>query len=145
MLAHEAHHAARFRGPGYGRTLLEAIVSEGLADHFAVELLSVPVQPWSDALPFGETDSWLERARPVLDTAAYGHEAWFFASTSEIPRWTGYTLGYRLVERYKAAHPGATATTLVHHPAKRLRPIAAPSGFNAFSPSGRPRSSPVAD
>jgi hypothetical protein len=33
-----------FRGPGYGRTLLEAIASEGLADHFAVELLGVPVR-----------------------------------------------------------------------------------------------------
>ena len=30
-LAHELHHCRRWRGPGYGSTLLEALVSEGLA------------------------------------------------------------------------------------------------------------------
>src|SRR5690625_1970846 len=37
-LAHELHHCARWRGPGYGRTLGEALVSEGLADHFDLEV-----------------------------------------------------------------------------------------------------------
>ncbi|MFC6749025.1 DUF2268 domain-containing putative Zn-dependent protease [Deinococcus aquaticus] len=32
-LAHELHHARRWRGPGYGRTLLEVLVTEGLAQH----------------------------------------------------------------------------------------------------------------
>lgn len=31
MVAHEFHHVCRWRGPGYGRTLGEALVSEGLA------------------------------------------------------------------------------------------------------------------
>lgn len=122
MLAHEAHHAARFRGPGYGRTLLEAMVSEGLADHFAAELLGGDVSPWSRAFPDDETPVYLDRARPVLDRADYGHDAWFFGATPALPRWVGYTLGYRLVERYKATHPGATATTLVNTGADAFRP-----------------------
>jgi hypothetical protein len=34
IVAHELHHCARWKRPGYGATLGEAIVSEGLACHF---------------------------------------------------------------------------------------------------------------
>src|SRR3989344_2722710 len=37
-LAHEINHAMRWRNPGYGKTLLEALVTEGLADHFDLEI-----------------------------------------------------------------------------------------------------------
>lgn len=37
-LAHELHHCVRWRGPGYGSTLGEALVSEGLADHFDLQV-----------------------------------------------------------------------------------------------------------
>lgn len=37
-LGHELHHCLRHGGPGYGRTLGEALVSEGLACHFETEL-----------------------------------------------------------------------------------------------------------
>jgi len=121
-LAHEWHHAARFRGPGYGRTLLEAMVSEGMADHFAVDLLGADVPPWSRALPTPEIAKWLAEAGPQFDSPNYGHEQWFFGSTPAVPRWTGYTLGYYLVERHRKANPGATAITLVNTPASAFRP-----------------------
>jgi hypothetical protein len=41
-IAHEVHHCRRFAGPGYGRTLGEAIVSEGLAGQFAGTLFKAP-------------------------------------------------------------------------------------------------------
>jgi len=37
QLAHEVHHAMRRWAIGYGSTLLEAVVTEGLADHFSLE------------------------------------------------------------------------------------------------------------
>ena len=37
-VTHELHHAARWHTIGYGKTLLEACVSEGLADHFDIEV-----------------------------------------------------------------------------------------------------------
>jgi Predicted Zn-dependent protease (DUF2268) len=122
LAAHELHHARRWRGPGYGRTLLEALVSEGLADHFSVELLGVPVPPWSDAFPRGETARYLDLARPELDSATYDHESWFFVGSAALPRWTGYTLGYRLVEAYQAGHGGPSAAQLVDTPASQFRP-----------------------
>jgi uncharacterized protein YjaZ len=123
LVAHELHHAVRWRGPGYGRTLLEAMVSEGLADHFAVQLLSAPVPPWSTAFASDRTTHYLDLARPEFDATNYSHERWFFeAGLPELPRWTGYTLGWRLVEAYQAAHAGSSAASLVHTPASAFRP-----------------------
>lgn len=122
IVAHELHHVRRWRGPGYGGTLLQAMVSEGLADHFAVELLGAPVPPWSDAFPRDQTAPLLELARPQFDSTSYDHAYWFFGPNPPLPRWTGYTLGFRIVEDYLAAHPGATAGGLVDTPADAFRP-----------------------
>lgn len=121
LLAHELHHAVRHRQPGYGGTLFEAMISEGMADRFAIELLGVPVPPWSGALTASEADRLLEIARLEFDAAGYDHPKWFFGSTGAVPRWTGYTLGYRIVAAYQDAHPGATAASLVATPAATFR------------------------
>ncbi len=99
MLAHEAHHAARtVDGPGYGDSLVEAIVSEGLADVYSEEgFPDTPALPWTQALERSEICPWWRRA--VRDRGAYDHDAWFFG-TGRPPRWTGYALGYTLVRRY---------------------------------------------
>jgi hypothetical protein len=122
IVAHELHHAARIRGPGYGSTLLESMVSEGLADHFARELLGAPLPPWVLALTPDEIDHWLDEARPELDSTTFDFGAWFFGAGGEIPQWTAYAIGYSLVSDYLAANPGATAASLVHVDADALRP-----------------------
>lgn len=124
LAAHEFHHAARFRGPGYGATLLAAMVSEGLADHYASELSGQPLPPWVLALSGPEIDTWIERARPEFDSTSYDHAAWFFGRGGEIPNWAGYAIGFRLVGDYLAAHPGSTAASLVNLGADSFRPDA---------------------
>ena len=62
-LAHELHHCARWQSIGYGKTLLEAMVSEGLADHFDIEINHVDSPPWSTALKEQEITELLVRAR----------------------------------------------------------------------------------
>lgn len=42
---HEAHHCLRMAGPGYGRTLGEALVSEGLAGQFTRWLFGNAPEP----------------------------------------------------------------------------------------------------
>ncbi len=122
IAAHEFHHVARIRGVGYGSTLLEAMVSEGLADHFASDVYAEPLPPWAIALSDPEIAAWIARARPDFDSSSYSHSAWFFGSTPAIPMWTGYTLGYRLVDDYREAHPGSTGASLVNAPARWFRP-----------------------
>jgi Predicted Zn-dependent protease (DUF2268) len=101
-LAHELHHSSRVRmGPGYGMTLAEALVTEGLADHFAAEAFpDTPPKPWDHALS-GEQEAELWRkAQAVLEVPyGYDHRAWFFGR-GDLPRWAGYTIGYRIAEAY---------------------------------------------
>ena len=111
-LLHEFHHVARWRGPGYGETLLEALVTEGLADHFELELAGPPVQPWDEALSEEEADKLIGRAKEEFDKK-YSHKDWFFGSEKRnIPRWTGYTLGYMLVGHFLRDNPGKKPSTL---------------------------------
>lgn len=46
-LAHELHHCVRWQTIGYGKTLLEAMISEGLADHFDIEITKKEPQAWA--------------------------------------------------------------------------------------------------
>jgi hypothetical protein len=95
-VAHEAHHCMRMAGPGYGWTLGEALVSEGLAGQFVSRLFSSPPEPWECAV----TDEVLVANLPdnaTLVGNGHDHRAWFFGLGGQYPRWLGYTLGYRIV------------------------------------------------
>lgn len=122
MFVHELHHAARWRSPGgYGATLFEAMNSEGLADQFALELIGRDVPPWSRALPDSAVPSLLQLATTEVASRTNNHSRWFFGTTTTIPRWTGYTLGFRAVTSYLAAHPGTSARSLAGEPASSFR------------------------
>jgi uncharacterized protein YjaZ len=120
MLAHELHHTVRHRNPGYGTTLLEAMISEGLADRFSIELLGAEIPPWSEALDDAQAEQYLAAAELEFDNN-YDHNKWFFGVGGALPRWTGYTIGFRLVAAYQVAHAGASAAELVHTPANLFR------------------------
>jgi Predicted Zn-dependent protease (DUF2268) len=123
LVAHELHHAARWPNPGYGNTLLRAMVSEGMADHFAMQAVGAALPPWSNAFARDDTARLLDLARPEFDSTSYSHARWFFeAGAPQLPRWTGYTLGYRLVESYLAANPSSSAASLVGASAELFRP-----------------------
>ena len=109
-LAHELHHCARWASVGYGSTLLEAIVSEGLADHFDIEVNSGAPKPWSIAMSESELQSMMLKAEQEFNSD-YNHSDWFYGS-KEIPRWTGYSLGFKIVSDY-INKTGKSASQLV--------------------------------
>jgi len=119
MLAHELHHSARWDGPGYGATLGEALVSEGLAGHFAQEVFGGAPEPW-ESLPVSVLRAHASKAQADWPNPDYGHAAWFFGS-SEFPRWLGYSLGYQLVGRYLDAHRDTRASTLAQAAAEAFQ------------------------
>lgn len=123
IVAHELHHTMRHRsGDGYGATLARAIVSEGLADRFAVEITGHEPPPWSVALSDSVAAAWLGAAQAVWHEPGYDHDLWFFGAGGSVPRWTGYTLGWRLVSAYQAQHPGVRAADLWDAPAADFLP-----------------------
>lgn len=122
-LAHELHHSKRILdGPGYGSTLLDAIVSEGSAEAFVREVYpNAPAIPWVQPLgPAQQRDVW-RKARAVL--AAPDdldlHNTWFVGGGA-LPRWPGYRLGYAIARSYLVRRPTATAASLATLPSARI-------------------------
>lgn len=112
QVVHEVHHCLRNAGPGYGQSLGEALVSEGLAGQFVNRLYGTPPEPWEKAVAPREAWRFLPDDK-TLSWPMYDHNAWFFG-TGEYPRWLGYTLGYLLAGRWRAVHPGASGAQLVN-------------------------------
>ncbi|MEL6618295.1 MAG: DUF2268 domain-containing putative Zn-dependent protease [Pseudomonadota bacterium] len=92
-LAHEINHVVRWRGPGYGTTLGDALISEGLAGVFVRDLYDSAPEPWERAL---DSVSALSTAVFGGWDEAYDHGEWFFGA-GRYPVWAGYSLGYRIV------------------------------------------------
>lgn len=94
-LLHEAHHCMRWRDLGYGETLGEAMISEGLACLYEEEHGGhVPIYA-KVAISQEEKES----AEKELNSKKYNHAKWFFG-TGKVARWFGYTRGYELCKRY---------------------------------------------
>lgn len=97
---HEMNHIVRWRTTGYGTTPLEAMVSEGLATIFEHEMWPDALAPWT-TFGTGEEERYLTllaEKKELLDKS-YHHDAWFFGSTDELPRWFGYKVGTFIVRK----------------------------------------------
>jgi Predicted Zn-dependent protease (DUF2268) len=124
-LAHELNHSKRvLEGPGYGMTLGEAIVTEGLADGFSVVAFpSTPPLPWANSLQPEDLDQLATLARSnatTMDTPEL-HSEWFFGS-GDIPRWAGYTIGAAWVSDFLAAHDDVDIVAATLLPAEEIIP-----------------------
>ncbi|WP_147107239.1 DUF2268 domain-containing putative Zn-dependent protease [Tateyamaria sp. syn59] len=118
-LAHEINHILRWRGPGYGATLGEALISEGLAGVFVRDLYASPPEPWECAL--GDTAALADQVIAEWDQA-YDHGEWFFG-TGQHPVWAGYTIGYRIVA-YHADNAMDDIVALTTRPASDFKTLA---------------------
>jgi hypothetical protein len=101
VIAHEMHHSSRIlAGPGYGSTLLQALVTEGLAQHFAEEVFpGTPKPPWDHPLSRAEEHALWKKAQLRLHDSRYDHDVWFHGA-GNIPGDAGYNIGYNLVVRF---------------------------------------------
>jgi hypothetical protein len=121
QITHEFHHALRWFGPGYGRTLLEALVSEGLAGQFVHEIFGSEPEPWECALPRTALPLYAQRALREGETPQYDHAAWFFGR-GDLPRWLGYTLGWELVGEFLKRRPDDRPSQMAALPALAFLP-----------------------
>ena len=70
-------------GPGYGITLGEALVSEGLSDHFVSQAFpKTPPQPWDHRRMTARQEAglWRRAQRDLIVPGAYDHPLWFFGA-----------------------------------------------------------------
>ncbi|MBK1688360.1 DUF2268 domain-containing putative Zn-dependent protease [Rubrivivax gelatinosus] len=118
LLAHELHHTVRWAGPGYGRTLAEAAVSEGLACCFEAELPGGELPFYARPLPAAERERVWAAFAAQRDASSYDHEAWFYGRGA-LPRHAGYALGAEIVARH-LQRCGGSAAARVQAPAATL-------------------------
>ena len=106
MVAHELCHAARWgKNDEWANSLFDGIISEGIATYFEAEFIKGRTEKTvfiktilerSDE----ENEKILEKLHSQLDSNYYNYDTIFFNGSNEIPRWSGYSLGYYLVRKY---------------------------------------------
>lgn len=124
VLAHELHHAMRSRGPGYGQTLGEALISEGLAQCYEEEI-GCPTSNYATVLTKDQLREFARRAMDEHSNSSYDHSKWFYGKHGDpdFPWAGGYSLGYSLVSHWLKAE-GRTASQAVVVAASSILPQA---------------------
>ena len=130
QVAHEVHHCMRNAAIGYGETLGEALVSEGLAGRFVERIFGTAPEPWENALDEASLRAHLPDDA-LLASTEYSHDNWFYGRDPRLPRWLGYTLGYRIVGDWLAAVPAPDAASWAGVPAETVLAIARERGILA--------------
>ena len=98
---HEMNHVARWQHTGFGSTLLEVMITEGLASVFAKEQWKSGKDPWS-GYSKKELNNLLDifKQRKKSNDATYNHEEWFYG-TGKLPRWIGYKIGSYIIKAFR--------------------------------------------
>ena len=106
MVAHELCHAARWgKNDEWINSLFDGVINEGIATYFEAEFVKDRTEKTvfiktilerSDE----ENEKILEKLRSQLDLNYYDYDTIFFNGSNELPRWSGYSLGYYLVRKY---------------------------------------------
>lgn len=105
-VAHELCHAACWgKNDEWIKSLFDGLIFEGLACVLEAEF----VKDRSEKSLFiktilertdDENEKILEKLRDQLDSNYYDYDTIFFNGNDELPRWSGYSLGYYLVKKY---------------------------------------------
>lgn len=104
-LCHEFHHAKRYYGPGRGKTLFDNMVCEGLATCFEEEVSKGTAFLPNHLKALSYKLLLEQKVLSHFDDTGYNHYKWFIEDDSnELPRWTGYTIGYHIIHNYITAH-----------------------------------------
>ena len=105
-VVNELCHAARWgKNDEWIKSLFDGLIFEGLACVLEAEF----VKDRSEKSLFIKTilertdeknEKILEELRGQLDSSRYNYDTIFFNGNNELPRWSGYSLGYYLVKKY---------------------------------------------
>lgn len=109
VTAHEYHHSAwtsRYYTANQPEELIDRIIFEGKADSFAHLVYPAVTPPWTDALEAEEEQEQWQRILSQQDeTNALVKSSYMVGNEDDTPTWTGYTIGYRIVQSYLDTHP----------------------------------------
>ena len=106
MAVHELCHAARWgKNDEWIQSLFDGVINEGLATYLEAEFVKdrkektvfiTTILKRTDE----ENEKILRNLRDQLDSNCYDYETVFYNGNDNLPRWSGYSLGYYLVKKY---------------------------------------------
>lgn len=109
--SHEIDHSVRIlAGPGYGTTLLPQLISEGISSAFDEAAFPGPPNPWDRAISSAQECTLWHLAQSQLNDIGRYNE-WMLGADN-VPHWTGFTIGYHIVQDYRARHPQVSWSAL---------------------------------
>lgn len=127
-IAHELYHLARRQsGIKTGEdTVLECLISEGLADRFVYETYGLP-PVWVSKIDKTEATKLLKKISPILDKKINDeiYSDWFSRGSEKlkIAKWSGYDLGYALVSQILKKDKKLSSISFLDVPAKEIAEI----------------------
>ncbi|MCQ0969484.1 DUF2268 domain-containing protein (plasmid) [Paracoccus sp. TK19116] len=102
------HRVIRRAGPGSGNSLGDALVGEGLAGHFVLQVLGGRPESIETMTP---AEGVARRAMAEWSRLSFDPGEWFLGR-GKLRKGTGQALGFKLVETHLANAPGETAISL---------------------------------
>lgn len=105
-IVHEWNHLVYYRyHSDFPYTLLAYITMEGFAEVFREETVAGDPAPWSLALSEDESLKKMKLLEKHFDTKGMKMYREIFFGNKEFKKWTGYSVGYRLVKEFRKKHP----------------------------------------
>lgn len=127
-LAREVDRSVRITsGAGLGKSLLDQLVTDGIASAFGQFAFPGPPDPWVGALSAGQECQQWRLIQPVLRRDGFHGEVLSGGSVSRalfgestMPALTGQTIGYDIVSDYLARNPGKSWSVLARTPSRDI-------------------------
>jgi len=109
VTAHEYHHSAwtsLYYTANQPEELIDRIIFEGKADSFAHIVYPTVKPPWTNALKIEqEQQQWQNILAQQDETNAVIKSSYMVGNNEDTPTWTGYTIGFHIVQSYLETHP----------------------------------------
>jgi len=106
-VVHEFNHAVFFyhHQSASKLTLLETLIFEGLAENFREEVIGGKPSPWSQALSKKQCELALLSLKHSMYSRKHSLYRNVFFGGKKYKRWTGYSIGYRIVKSFRKTCP----------------------------------------
>lgn len=116
---HEMHHAKRMTTVGYGESLLEAVITEGLASVYAEKMFPKFIAPWGKYTNKEiKSNLRLFLQNIIKNKKRYSHEEWFLGFGK--PHWLGYKVGIYIIRSLKDKCVSFDCTRAVNKKAEEI-------------------------
>jgi uncharacterized protein YjaZ len=110
ILTHELMHSLYYTQHGMPLTLKDEIVFEGIADYCASQIVGNKQYLWTQALSKDDHAHYWSLLKNDFDQKDQ-YFKWFFG-TQDIPMWTGYKIGYQLLQDYTQNNQNLSVSVL---------------------------------